>query len=78
MVQCTAIVHYVGGNAEACRLLADRGWSALLGVTPTITGRTCGPIRLVDSQPPRRDESTGLLIVDQVDVYEYVSLPASA
>lgn len=74
-VEATAIVHYVGSNAEACRLLADRGWDALIGRVPEIAGRMCGPIRLVDSQPPRRDESTGVLIVDQVDVYQYVSVP---
>lgn len=77
-VTCTAVIHYVGSNAAACRVLADRGWAALLGLTPEIDGRDCGPIRLVDSQPPRRDESTGQLIVDQVDVFEYASLPNAA
>lgn len=74
-VECTSIVHSVGGTSESARVIADRVWTALLGQTPTVTGRTCSRIRLIDSQPPRRDESTGLLIVDQVDVYQYVSLP---
>lgn len=74
-VTCTAIVHNVGDNAEAARMIADRTAAALIGLRPVVTGRDCGRIRLVDSTPQRRDESANVLVVTQTDVYQYTSLP---
>lgn len=68
--------HLVGETAEATRALGDKLRSRLLGVTPTITGRSCFPIRREDSTPPQRDESTGRLVMDRVDVYRLASEPA--
>ncbi|MGW5556854.1 hypothetical protein ACWER9_06480 [Micromonospora sp. NPDC003944] len=72
----TGYWHLVGGNAAATRALADRLRAVLLGVTPTITGRVCFPIRREESRPPERDESTGQLVMDRVDLYRLSSEPA--
>lgn len=71
-----AYLHLVGANAAATRALGDRVRTALLGVTPTVAGRSCFPIRREESNPPQRDESTGLLVMDRVDVYRLASEPA--
>lgn len=71
-----AYCHSAGGNASAARIVAGRVRTALLDVTPTIAGRTCWPIRHDEGQPAQRDESTGVLVLDQVDVYRLESLPA--
>lgn len=67
------ICHCVGGNATAARAVAQRVRTALLDVRPTIAGFTAsavGPIRMEgDSQPPRRDETTGVFVMDAVETY---------
>lgn len=68
-------LHSVGGNAQAAREVANRVSVALLDVTPTVAGRSCGPIRWEDGQPPQRDETTGVLVMDLVDVYRFLSVP---
>lgn len=70
-----AICHSVGGDAKAARAVAGRVAAALLDVTPIITGRTCWPIRDEGSQPPRRDDTTGVTVMDQVNTYRLGSLP---
>jgi hypothetical protein len=70
-----ATCHSVGANDIAARVVAGRVRAALLDVVPTIPGRKPYPIRYDDGQPPRPDESTGPLVVDQVDVYRLESLP---
>lgn len=74
-VVCTAIVHNVGGTAAAARVIADRTAAALIGLRPTISGRDCGRILLIDSAPTRRDESTLITTFDLVDVYRFITLP---
>jgi hypothetical protein len=71
-----AYFHNVGGNAAAARIVAGRSRGAVLGVTPTIAGRECWPIRQDEGRPAERDESTGVLVMDQVDVYRLESIPA--
>lgn len=71
-----AICHSVAGNATAALALAARVRAALLDVRPTVTGRSCFPIRREDGQPLDRDESTGVLIVDKIDSYRLESVPA--
>jgi len=71
-----AYCHCVGANAIAARAVAQRVRAALLDVTPTIPGRTCWPIRREEGQPAERDESTGQVVVDLVDVYRLESVPA--
>lgn len=67
--------HCVGGNAAAARALGDRVRSALLDAVPVVAGRECFPIRREDGSPPQRDESTGTLVMDRVDVYRLESVP---
>lgn len=71
-----AYCHSVGDNGQAARMVADRVRGALLGVTPEIAGRACFPIRRTDGQPATRDETTGRLVMDKVDVYRLSSIPA--
>lgn len=74
-VVCTAIVHNVGETAAAARVIADRTAAALIGVRPVIAGRDCGRIRMIDSAPAPRDESTLIATFDQIDVYRFITLP---
>lgn len=67
--------HCVGEDAVAARAISAQARTALLNVTPVVTGRTCFPIRWREGQPPRRDEETGALVMDQVDVYAFRSVP---
>ena len=71
-----AYLHSVGANAQAARMVADRCRTQLLGVTPSIAGRECWPIRQDEGMPADRDESTGMLVMDQVDIYRLESVPA--
>jgi len=63
------ILHCVGGTAAAARAVAQRARTALLDVQPTIVGLSCGRIRLEETQPPQRDETTGVLVMDAVNTY---------
>lgn len=71
-----AYAHCVGGNQIAARAVAQRVRAALLDVKPTVAGRTCFPIRRDDGQPAQRDQSTGQLVQDKVDVYRLESIPS--
>jgi hypothetical protein len=69
--------HCVGEDAIAARAVSAQARLALLNVTPVVTNRVCFPIRWREGNPPRRDEETGPLVMDQVDVYGFRSVPAS-
>lgn len=73
--QLRITLHCVAGNGQAARRVSDRAAAALLDVRPVVAGRTCYPIRWEESQPPQRDESTGALVMDQVDTYLLGSVP---
>lgn len=73
---CRVYLHQVGANDTAARAVAQRCAGVLLDVTPVVPGRVCWPIRHEANQPPDRDESTGLLVMDQVDTYTFWSVPA--
>jgi hypothetical protein len=73
--EMTVTCHCVGGNAQAARQMADLARTALLAVRPTISGRTCFPITREPGTPPQRDESTGVLVMDQIDQYVLRSIP---
>lgn len=75
--EMTAICHSVAGSARAARMVADRVRTALLGAAPAVVGRSCFPITREVGAPPDRDESTGSLVMDQVDVYTIRSIPAA-
>lgn len=68
--------HCVGANAVAARAVSQRVRGVLLDTVLAVTGRVCWPVRHEESQPPQRDESTGVLVMDQVDVYRLESVPA--
>lgn len=65
------IVHNVasGADASGARAVAQRTRTSLLDQRPTVPGLNCGLIRLEDSQPPQRDETTGVLVMDAVTTY---------
>lgn len=69
--------HCVGGNGSAARAISGRVEDLLLDVTPIVAGRVCFPIRWREGTPPQRDESTGPLVMDLVDVYSFTSVAAS-
>lgn len=68
--------HCVGRTASAARAMQGRVEALLLDVVPTVTGRACSPIRLLDGQQASRDEQTLVSSFDQVDVYGFWSQPA--
>lgn len=74
-IDCFAYCHSVGANGIAARAVSARVRAALLDVTPTVTGRSAFPIRHVDNQPAQRDETTGVLLVDLVDIYRLSTVP---
>lgn len=61
--------HCVGANDTSSRAVAMRVRSALLDYRPTITGRDCGLIRMESSVPPQRDESTGVMVIDTLQIF---------
>jgi hypothetical protein len=78
VINARAYVHCVGGEPEAARAaraVAGRVRSAVLNRTLTITGRSCFPVRWLEGQPPQRNEETGVVVFDQVDVYGWTSVP---
>lgn len=67
--------HAVGSNAAAARAVAQRLRSGLLDARPTIAGRSVAPIQHEQSQPPERDDSTGVVVMDQLDVWRLDTYP---
>lgn len=65
------ICHCVGSgtNASAARAVAQRVRTQLLDQSPAVAGLSCGRFRLEDSQPPERDETTGVLVMDAISTY---------
>jgi hypothetical protein len=67
--------HCVGPNEYSAAAVGMRVRAALLDVRPTIAGRTCGLIRQDAGNPPTRDETTGVPVMDEVTVYRLVTGP---
>ncbi len=76
VIDARAYVHCVGPDAVAARAISGRVRTAVLNRRLTIPGRVCFPIRWREGSPPRRDEDTGRLVMDQADVYGFTSVPA--
>lgn len=74
-VDCFVYCHCVGANGIASRAVAARVRSALLDIEPAVSGRSAFPIRLIQSQPAQRDETTGVLVIDTVDLYRLSTVP---
>lgn len=66
-----AYVHSVGETAAAARIIAGQAASTIVDDRLTVAGWSCGPIKRELSNPPKRDESTGVVVMDQVDVYRW-------
>lgn len=69
VTEARAICHCVGSTAAAARTVAAAVRGALLNVRPSVTGRVSHLIRQEQSRPPQPDETTGRLVMDQIDVY---------
>jgi hypothetical protein len=66
--------HCIGTDAITSRAIQGRVQAALLDQTPVVAGRTCWPIRWVEGTQAQRDETTGPLVIDNVDVYAWSSI----
>jgi hypothetical protein len=78
VIDALAYVHCVGAEpqaARAARAVAGRVRAAVLDQVLTVPNRQCFPIRWDSGQPPVRNELTGLVVFDQVDVYRVRSVP---
>lgn len=75
-LEMRAFVHSVAQNARAARALADQTFSVVADQVLAVTGRDSFRVRHEDSQPPDRDESTGVTVFAAVDVYRMTSMPA--
>jgi hypothetical protein len=70
-----AYCHSIGATAAAARSIGGQVRAAVLNIRPTVAGRSCGPIRWYDGQPPAKDETLGALVMDRVDVFEFLTTP---
>lgn len=61
--------HCVADSEPAAVAVAMRVRAALLDQRPVIAGRSCGLIRQAEARPPMRDETTGVQVMDLVQVY---------
>lgn len=61
--------HCVGGNGPAARAVAQVVRQALLNARPTVAGLSLGIITHEQAIPPTRDELTGSVVMDAVNVY---------
>jgi hypothetical protein len=68
--------HCVGGTDSAVRTVADRVRTALLDVTPTVSGRVCYPIRWEESAARPVQERTGMDVASMILGYVLRSVPA--
>ena len=64
-----AYIHSVGMTPAAARIVAGQVAFTIVDQRLTVAGWSCGPIRNELSNPPKRDESTGAVVMDQVDTY---------
>lgn len=71
----TVTCHCVGATSSSARIVAGQVRTRLLDITPTVTGRQCFPIRQEQSVPAGPDETTGALVMDQIDFYRLESTP---
>ena len=74
--QVRLTTHSVGANGQAARIVASRVRAALLDVKLAVDGWTSYPIRRDYGQPPDRDESTGRVAMDAIDVWTYTTSQA--
>lgn len=69
------ICHCAGGSSTGAAVVATAVRAVLLDVVPAVAGRACFPIRNEASVTARPDETTGVLVMDQIEVYRFESVP---
>lgn len=74
--EVTARVYSVAGNGQALRAMVNRVQVALLDWVPSVAGRSCGPMRHMDSFDALPDERTGVTFFEAGDDYRFTSYPA--
>lgn len=75
-LETTARVYAVGASAQSARAIYNRAAVALLNWSPTVAGRSCSPIRQIDSFDTPADESTGVDYFEAGADYRFTSIPA--
>lgn len=65
----------VGDGPEQALKMAGRTRDALLGVVPTVTGRTCQPIFWLDGQPPSANRDLDPPVFEVSAQYRFTSQP---
>lgn len=73
--QVEATLHCVGADARATRGVATRAETQLLNWRPTVAGRSCSPMRQVESTTLEANEQMGVSVEQQVDAYRFQSQP---
>ncbi|HEX5996949.1 MAG TPA: hypothetical protein VFY84_17540 [Jiangellales bacterium] len=74
-LRAEAYTYAVAGGEAASRVIASAVYARLEGFTPTISGRTCFPIRHEDSAPREGSEVTGSYVGTTAHVYQLTSVP---
>lgn len=74
--QVDVTVHSVGVDARSTRGVAARAEAQLLNWAPTVAGRSCTPLRQIESTTLPPNESMGVLVEQMSDVYRFISVPA--
>lgn len=74
--QVDAAVHCVGPDARSVRGLATRAEVQLLNWAPTVTGRSCTPLRQIESVTLEPNEAMGVPVEQVSDTYRFISQPA--
>jgi hypothetical protein len=69
-------VHSVGTDDRSTRGVATRAETQLLNWAPTVTGRSCTPLRQIEAETLDPNEAMGVTVGQQVDVYRFLSQPA--
>lgn len=69
-------VHSVGTDARSTRGAAGRAELQLLNWAPTVAGRSCTPVRQIESTTLPPNEAMGVLVEQASDVYRFISVPA--
>lgn len=73
---CTSRIYAVGETEAAARILFDRVTAALLNWRPTVSGRSCTPMRHEDSFETPADERTGVAYHELGAIWAFTSHPA--
>jgi hypothetical protein len=72
LVQVTAS----GLNRTSTQIAMDKAHAALVGVTPTVAGRKCSPLRQINSRRITEDRDVTPHVLYAVSEYEFYSVPA--